>query len=219
MMPRRAEPFIVGEHYHIYNRGHNRAQVFLEDANYGFFLNRLRQYHSREEVKTSEVLKTSEVCQPATSFIAYCLMPNHYHFIAQPHDENFSHHMQLLTISYTKAINERYHRVGALFQGAFRAKHIDRPEYLLHLSRYIHLNPVRAGLVKRPEDWVYSSYRDYVNLRGGTLPQMTIVLEQIQELRGLQNSGGNEAKQAYREFVESYLPDSDAAIAYLRFDN
>jgi putative transposase len=216
-MPRRAEPLIAGEYYHVYNRGSNRARVFLEDANYGFFLSRLRRYHLSDEAQTSEVSKTSEVYQPATSFIAYCLMPNHYHFIAQPHDAGFSHHMQLLTISYTKAINERYRRVGALFQGAFRAKHIDRPGYLLHLSRYIHLNPVRAGLVKRPEDWVYSSYRDYVGLRSGTLPQMTLVLEQLQELRGLYNFEGAELRQAYREFVDSHFPDSDSAVAHLRF--
>ncbi len=193
--------------------------MFLEDANYGFFLSRLRQYHLGETVQTSEVSKTSEVYRPATSFMAYCLMPNHYHFIAQPHDDDFSHHMQLLTISYTKAVNERYHRVGALFQGAFRAKHIDRPEYLLHLSRYIHLNPVRAGLVKRPEDWVFSSYCDYVGLRGGTLPQMTIVLEQLQDFRGLRNLSITEVKRAYQEFVESHLPDSDNAIAHLQFDD
>jgi REP element-mobilizing transposase RayT len=125
MMPRRAEPLIAGEYYHIYNRGSNRARVFLEDANYGFFLSRLRRYHLGVESQTSEALReTSEVYQTATSFVAYCLMPNHYHLIAQPHDDDFSHRMQLLTISYTKAINERYHRVGALFQGAFRARRI-----------------------------------------------------------------------------------------------
>lgn len=185
-MPRRAEPLIAGVYYHVYNRGNNRSRVFFESANYGFFLSRLRRYHLGEGSQTSEVFKTSEVYRPA-SFIAYCLMPNHYHFLVQPHDDAFSHRMQLLTISYTKAINERYQRVGALFQGAFRAKRIDRPEYLLHLSRYIHLNPVRAGLVKRPEDWAYSSYPDYVGLRDGTLPRMTIVLEQLQEFRRLQN--------------------------------
>ena len=216
-MPRRAEPLIAGEYYHVYNRGHNRNRVFVENANYGFFLSRLRRYHLGEREQTSEVFKTSEVCQHA-SFIAYCLMPNHYHLIAQPHDDTFSHHMQLLTISYTKAINERYKRVGAVFQGAFRAKRIDCPEYLLHLSRYIHLNPVRAGLVKRPEDWVYSSYLDYAGLRGGTLPQLRIVLEQLVDLRGLQNLSNVEVRQAYREFVESYLPDSDMVVAHLRFD-
>jgi hypothetical protein len=81
------------------------------------------------------------------------------------------------------------------------------------------LNPVRAGLVKRPEDWGYSSYRDYVGLRSGMLPQMTVVLEQLQELRGLHGAGDTEMKQAYREFVESHLPDSYSAVAHLRFDD
>jgi putative transposase len=217
-MPRRAEPLIASEYYHVYNRGNNRSPVFFESANYSFFLSRVRRYLIGERPQTSEVFKTSEVYQPSASVVAYCLMPNHYHFIMQLHDDAFSHHMQMLTISYTKAINERYQRVGALFQGAFRVKRIDRPEYLLHLSRYIHLNPVRAGLVPCPEDWAFSSYLDYVGRRDGTLPKMAIVLEQLQELRGLRNFGRVEVKQAYREFAESHLPDSDSAVAHLRFD-
>ncbi len=93
-MPRRVEPLIAGEYYHVYNRGGNRARVFLEDANYGFFLSRLRQYLMGEGAQTSEVSKTSEVYRPTTTFLAYCLMPNHYHLIAQPHDDGFSHHMR-----------------------------------------------------------------------------------------------------------------------------
>ncbi len=208
-MPRREVPLIAGEYYHIYNRGNNRQVIFFEEENYLFFLRRLR--HHLSAGKTFEVLETSEVSKPlevyTTSVVAYCLMPTHYHLITQPHDDALSHHLQMFTISYTKAINKRYERVGALFQGAFRAKCIDRDEYLLHLSRYIHLNPVRARLVKRPEDWPFSSYRDYIGLRQGTLPQAAIVLDQFP------------TRQAYQVFVASYAPADAEKIAHLRFED
>ena len=78
--------------------------------------------------------------------------------------------MQPLTVSYAKSINKQEERSGHLFQGPFQVKLVDRDEYLKWLSRYIHLNPVVAGLVERPEEWAFSSYRDYVGLRNGTLP-------------------------------------------------
>ena len=115
--------------------------------------------------------------------------------------------MQRFSISYTKAMNKRYDRVGSLFQGQFQAVLVDRNEYLLHLSRYLHLNSVEAGLVKRPEDWEFSSYRDYIGLRQGTLPMPDIILLQFPTPR------------AYQEFVESYkLTDRDI-IAHLLFDD
>jgi putative transposase len=175
-MPRRAIPLITGCCYHLYNRGHNRASIFFEPDNFTFFLHRLRRYVAREHA----------------SVIAYVLMPNHYHLLVQAQTDRLSHAMQLLGISYTKAINTRFHRSGALFQGAFQSKLVNHDAYLLHLSRYIHLNPVRARLVWHPEDWQYSSYLDYVGLREGTLPQHEAVLSQFNN----QND--------YRAFVETY---------------
>ncbi len=111
--------------------------------------------------------------------------------------------MQRLGISYTKAMNKRYDRVGALFQGAYRHKHVSENDYLVHLSRYIHLNPVIEGLVERPEDWEFSSYREYVGLRDATLPRPRIVLTQFT------------SANAYGEFVDSYMPKDRATISDL----
>lgn len=202
-MPHRDIPLVAGEYYHVYNRGNNRQDIFFEEENYIFFLRRLREH----------------LVQPAAPFVtlvAYCLMPNHFHLILQPQDDDLSHHMQLFGISYTKAINKRYDRVGALFQGQFRAKRIDRNEYLLHLSRYIHLNPVRAGLVKRPEDWAFSSYREYLGLRQGKLPKPDIVLAQFQTSEVYQTS---EVCGSYRKFVAAYLPTDSDRIAHLMLDD
>jgi hypothetical protein len=136
-------------------------------------------------------------------FIAYCLMPNHYHFLVFLKSDDLSSLIQSFALSYTKAINKRYGRVGSLFQGRFKAIHVDRDEYLVHLSRYLHLNPVAAGLVSRPEDWEYSSYREYLGLRQGTLPKPGIVLSQFS------------SPDAYRDFVEGHLAKDRSLIAHL----
>jgi hypothetical protein len=133
-------------------------------------------------------------------------MPTHYHLLVLLKEADLSHRMQLLSISYTKAMNKRYDRVGSLFQGAFQAKHVDEDNYLVHLSRYMHLNPVLAGLVQRPEDWEFSSYREYIGMRDGTLPKPEIVLSQFA------------SAEAYREFVEAYVPQDREVITGLLFD-
>ncbi len=201
-MPTRSVPLVANTYYHVYNRGHNRKDIFFERDNYLFFLRRVRQYLLGEK-QTFEVSQTSEVW---AIVVAYCLMPNHFHLLVCPQDAEFSRRMQRFSISYAKAMNERYDRRGAMFQGAFQAVHVDRDEYLLHLSRYIHLNPVVAGLSKRAEDWEFSSYRDYLGLRRGTLPSPDLVLSQFP------------TRDAYREFVETFQPSDQALIADLLFE-
>jgi hypothetical protein len=113
--------------------------------------------------------------------------------------------LQAFTLSYVKSINRRFHRVGSLFQGPFESRLVDKNEYLLHLSRYIHLNPVAANLANRAEDWEFSSYRDYVGLRNGTLVRPKIILDQL-------------GTEEYRKFVESYQANDDKDIRHLFFD-
>ena len=137
---------------------------FFIPENWRFFLQRMRKYFLPEHADV----------------IAYCLMPNHYQMLILAKSDQVSHKViQPFVTSYTKAINQQRSRVGALFQGTFRAKFVSRNEYLLHLSRYIHFNPVTAGLVNKPEDWIYSSCRDYIGLRNGTLPNPSVILSQF----------------------------------------
>ena len=114
--------------------------------------------------------------------------------------------MHKLSLSYAKAFNKMHARVGPLFQGPFRAISIDSDEYLLDLSRYIHLNPVSAGLVSRPEEWEFSSYSEYVGIRDGNLPAPEIVLELIG------------SAERYREFVEQFDRDSTGRFQHLLLD-
>ena len=180
-MPYRKVEFFAGEHYHLYNRGSNLQPIFFERENYLYFLRLACRYLVGEGV----------------DIVAYCLMPNHCHLLVCPDTDSLSCAVQPLFLAYTKAINKRSRRTGPLFQGPFRAVRVDRDEYLLHLSRYIHLNPVVAALVQRPEAWEFSSYRDYIGVRLGTLPKPGIVLSQFV------------SPDDYRQFVERYVtPDT-----------
>jgi REP element-mobilizing transposase RayT len=184
-MPRPQRHLVPGEYYHLYNRGNNRQNIFFERENYLYFLKQFRHVVAEETVHV----------------VAYCLMPNHYHLLVYLREDGLSKAMQRFTMSYTNAMNRRYGRCGSLFQGRFQTIHVDSDAYLLQLTRYIHLNPVRACLVQRPEEWEFSSYCDYVELRRGTLPQMGGVLKLVGSAEG------------YRRFVEAPSKGSGASGA------
>ncbi|MEA5601846.1 REP-associated tyrosine transposase [Nostoc sp. UHCC 0252] len=180
-MPRRQIPLQTGNFYHVYNRGNNRQKIFFERENYIYFLRLIREH----------------LITNAVDIVAYCLMPNHYHFLVYLRDETLSDAMKSLSLSYTKAINKRFNRSGVLFQGRFQSIHILQTDYLLNLSRYIHLNPVKAELVQQPEEWEFSSYLEYAGLRGGTLAKTEYIKIQI------------ESELAYQQFLTDHnLPDS-----------
>ena len=161
---RRKDKPIANRYYHVYNRGVNFQDIFFNKENWGFFLRRLREYFTPDKA----------------IIIAYCLMPNHYHLLVYLLTDNFGAEvMQPLMVSYSKAINKQEKRVGPLFQGPYKAKSVSNERYLMHLSRYIHLNPVEAGLVIKPEDWAFSSYQEYIGIRRGTLPHPEVIWEQL----------------------------------------
>lgn len=113
-------------HYHIYNRGHHKQNIFLEWNDYTRFLKKLDEYQKAVGVK----------------IICFCLMPNHFHLLLkQLADEQILKFMLRLSTSYSKYFNIKYEQVGSVFQDRFKAKTIDNEEYLIYLSAYIHLNP------------------------------------------------------------------------------
>ena len=143
-----------GFYYHVYNRGCDRQCIFIKEDNYIFLLSRAKKFLEEYPL----------------SMIAYCLMPNHYHFLIRAQDEIIlSRFIQRLFSSYTQAFNRQQERSGTLFEGRAKRKLIDKEEYLVHLCRYIHLNPVTAKLVPRPGQWMYSNYLEWVDQRNGTL--------------------------------------------------
>ena len=139
--------FLPGHYYHIYNRGAHKADIFRDDRDYVYLLKLVK-----EKSKESDI-----------SVIAYCLMDNHYHFLLRQNgDATISQFMQAGFNIYSKAFNRKYGLSGTLFEGAFKATFVDRYEYLLQLCRYIHRNPVEADMVKKPEQWHYSDYLEFI---------------------------------------------------------
>jgi len=192
-MARRKVTFIQGGVYHVYNRGANRQPIFRSDENYRSLLLRVKKYASDWDVTA----------------IAYCLMPNHYHFVLRQDGQRpLNGFMQAVFNSYTKAFNKMCNRTGTLFEGPFRALPVTQENYLLHLCRYIHLNPLAAGLVTSLDDWFYSNYLEWTNQRGGTLVDREFV------------RGRFPTPEAYRQFVIEYAPPEhmERAIQQLTFD-
>ena len=165
--------------YHVTARGDRREDIFEDDQDRQAFLLTLEQI----------VTQFNWLCY------AWCLMDNHYHLLIQTPDGNLSKGMRQLNGVTTQTSNRRHRRVGHLFQGRFKAILVDHDAYLLELSRYIVLNPVRAGMVKAPGDWPWSSYRASAGL-APVAPWLTVdgVLSQFAKRRSL-------AQQRYAQFV------------------
>jgi len=181
-MPYRSISFAPGHYYHIYNRGAGQQLIFREEDNYLFVLRLMKMYTSALHI----------------TVIAYCLMPNHYHFLLRQDDEQSAGLLpQRVFNRYAKAFNKRYHYTGTLFEGRYKAVLVDKDDYLLHLCRYIHANPVKDGIVSRLEEWPYSNYLEWIRSRNGTLFDPHFVQEHFP------------VAQAYGRFVMDYLAGLD----------
>ena len=154
-MPYRRIEFQAGEYYHIYHRGQDRQKIFFENENYLYFLKLLKKYLEKFEM----------------NIIAYCLMPNHFHFLLQPRiSNNLSRFVGLLEQSYAQAINKRYQRHGSLFHNErFRHSHVYSERYQILCCRYIHVNPQKDSLVTDLREWPFSNYLEFIEARKGEL--------------------------------------------------
>ena len=132
-----------GALYHLTTRGNARADIFVDDIDRDGFL----------AVLSGVVARWGWLCH------VYCLMGNHYHLVVTTPEANLSRGMRQLNGVYTQRFNRRHDRVGHLFQGRYGAVLVERDAHLLELARYVVLNPVRAGMVRRAGDWPWSSHR------------------------------------------------------------
>jgi len=138
--------YLENSYYHIYNRGVEKRDIFLDDQDYKVFLHFLKRYLTKPPESPEQVrpLWRSDLFDKI-KLIAYCLMNNHFHLmVKQSTKEATTDFMRALIDSYVRYFNEKYERVGSLFQGRFKAVLIDSEPYLLHLTRYIHLNPIES---------------------------------------------------------------------------
>lgn len=162
------------EFYHAYNRGVEKRTIFLNSSGFSRFILTLDYYrYKNPPVRFSfrnrpQIIKKTKDNSLLVEIVSFCLMPNHFHLLLKQVEEGgITKFMGKVLNSYTKYFNTKHHRIGSLFQGAFKAKHIESTEQLIHLSRYIHLNPLIDYLVKDLNTYNYSSYLEFISNRIG----------------------------------------------------
>ncbi len=202
----------VGEHYHVYNRGTHKNTIFHDRTDYSRFLflivflqspvsfdpisRRVRFFveHSVFEIDEGEVMEISD--KRYVDLVSFCLMPNHFHLILKETEEGgTARYMQRVLNGYTKYYNTKYGISGHLFQGPYKAVHVEDNDQLLYLSTYVHRNPRElSGWKNKEQKYEWSSYQDYINSnRWGKLLSTEIVLGQFQL----------NAENEYDEFVQT----------------
>jgi len=172
-----------GALYHITSRGNERKKIYLDESDRVKFLEILREYHDRYGILIH----------------SYVLMDNHYHLILETPAGNLLKVMHGINGGYTGYFNRKYKRAGHLFQGRYKGIIVDKENYLVQLSRYVHLNPVRAAIVGRPEQYRWSSYPGYI---GKGKEYQWVEYSWILSKFG---SNTKRAREKYREYVEEGL--------------
>ncbi len=169
-----------GAVYHVTSRGNERKSIFLSDEDRKAFFDILAEYHDRYGILIH----------------GYILMDNHYHLIVETPEGNLLKVMHGINSRYTAYFNRAYRRSGHLFQGRYKAILVDKDIYLVELSRYIHLNPVRAGMAGKPEQYAWSSYRGYIGKgKAETWVEHAWILGQF-------GKDSKEAQRNYKKYVE-----------------
>ena len=195
--------FATNEFYHIYNRGNNKRLIFNEFFDLDRFLQSLEYFNTEEPVGGLYLMSFNKnISQKGNSklvdYICYCLNPNHFHLIIkQLVDQGVTKIMHRIGTGYTRFFNDKYNSSGSLFQGRFKAKHIDSNEYLLHLSTYINLNTEAHLLRGSASQLSNSSWDEYVggskDKKNYNLCNKDIILSQFKNL------------SEYKKFAEESL--------------
>jgi putative transposase len=166
----RKVPLVNGCFYHVFNKSIAGFEIFRYREEYLRMLEALRFYRTAVKGESfslalrDEYLYAPEAHGPKrVRVLAYCIMPTHLHlFLEQVTDDGITDFMRYATGGYTKYFNLRAKRKGPLWEARFERRLVETDAYALHLARYIHLNPTSANLVEKPEDWEFSSYREYL---------------------------------------------------------
>lgn len=188
----------AGEIYHVFNRGVDKRIIFSDQKDLDRFFESMLAFNSIEPIGSlfEQSFQKDKTKKPLVYFLAYNLLPNHFHFILeQVTEDGISQFMKRLLGGYTWYFNNRHKRSGALFQGAFKAVHVDSNEYLLHASVYVNLND-RISLGDRTAKWGKSSWEEYLGkISKNVCVKKDIILEQFK------------SKKGYEEFAASSLKD------------
>lgn len=206
--------YVENSYYHLYNRGVAKQKIFRNQKDYLIFLHILKRYLAPSRKDMLRPLKTSNLCKNI-KLLSYCLLPNHFHLLVKQKTlRAITEFMRRVNNSYVKYFNERYKRVGPLFQGRYKAVIIETEAQLLHLSRYIHLNPLvsqktssRSDLKNNHNNTLisqFSSYEDYVGKRKTSW----LDTEEILQFFKMYEKSPLGDIFSYQSFVENYQEDS-----------
>jgi len=210
----RKVPFVNDKYYHVYNRGVDKRQIFQDENDYFRFLAGLVIFNDTQNrtnlTKTlKEALDEADKRKKIVDIIAYCLMPNHFHLLVKQSVEGgLSLFLKKLGIGYTHYFNKKYERSGVLFQGKSKNSLVDNDVHLLHLSRYIHLNPAELSFCPEDkfdfvENYPWSSCRFYTqNKSTKILSGQQIILDQFK------------GKEEYLSFLKDYQEELD--LSYIK---
>lgn len=219
----RIKQYVKDGFYHVYNRGVEKRRIFLDDQDYRVFLHLLRYYllpvdsesHPLTEITGFLPVKIRPLSNlnGEVEMHVYCLMPNHFHLLLKQFNEKGMQNLiQRLLTTYSMYFNRRYKRTGHLFQGPYKAILVDNDDYLLHLSRYIHLNPnlTRGYLNQYP----YSSYPNYIGEKKVDWLKTDFVSSFFRkpDNENLKNF------TTYRNFIEDYQGDPKEIIGDLALE-
>lgn len=169
--------------YHIILRGNERKNIFISDDDRKRFIETLERMKEKYNFELE----------------AYCLMDNHVHLIIDDNGNDISQIMKSINTSYAVYFNRVYQRVGHLFQDRFKSEGVSDDTYLMSLSAYIHNNPVRAGIVKQPEEYIWSSMNEYIGKRKNQIVRINRILSLFSPSR-------IKAENRYYEFVRKFEP-------------
>ena len=176
---KRKDVLVTGEVYHVFSRSIAGYKVFNDDDDFTRMLQLLKYYQIKNDLRFSDFIETGLVQQEGfnnafniiskdknklVQIVAYCFMPTHIHLILkQLAEKGISTYMGNILNSYSRYFNTLHKRKGPLWESKFKNVRVANDDQLLHLTRYIHLNPTTASLSKKPEDWDYSSYNEYLS--------------------------------------------------------
>ena len=185
-MPRYARLVFPGLLYHIINRGLEGRKIFRDKFDYLKFLENLLKYKKKFD----------------WIIYCYCLLPNHFHLLIQTKNDPLAKIMKSLQTAYGVFFNKKYKRIGPVFSGRYKSIIVQKDEHFLQASKYIHLNPVKAGLCLKPLDYPYSSYQEYITGNNSLLKENIIDKRAAKRLIGDGRVITRQAIRNYQSFVE-----------------
>lgn len=203
-MSKRKEELVIDEYYHVFSRGVDKRDIFLDEDDFERFLRTMREFNNKEPIgglhmhqfHRDQLIKEFGSPDPLVHIICYCLNPNHFHMVLeQVAERGIERFIQRIGTGYTKYFNARHRRSGVLFQGRFKAAHITTNEYLAHVSVYVNLND-RVHQLRSPAS--KSSWKEYIqgmdDSHKDAMCKKQIILKQFQSL------------DEYKRYAEKNLP-------------